>query len=340
MVTLKDIALEANVSIMTVSNVINGRHNKVSANTINKINALIEKYNFIPNQTARNLVGKSSHIIGLIYPSANGKPGLTANPYNSELVSALEHHLNKENYYLLLRSVTSLKDALTVIKTWNLDGAIFLGSFEKDIQNLKIMDSTPMILVDHYVPNNSFTNVGVNDFEGEKKAVTYLIEQGHKEIAFVSAPFLQDTVNVLEQRYQGYCSALTQNEIRINPNYRFTCNMDTNESASFVHEIITKAPKVTAICCASDMIAMGVIDGMKKLNIAIPKEYSVIGFDNLPSTFVVTPRLTSVQQNVQKKARIVANLLLEQVRKKYVKPSKITLDLSLSIKDSVSFPRE
>lgn len=339
MATLKDIAKEANVSVMTVSNVINGRHNKVSAQTINRVNALVEKHHFIPNQTARNLVGKSSRIIGLIVPYIGHNTNLATNPYNSEIIGELERILRKENYYLLLRSVKSLQEASVVLKTWNVDGAIFLGSFDQEMLSSSFFNPIPLIFLDNYTDHEHIMNVGLNDYAGEFEAVSYLIEKGHKKIAFASPPFSKDNLNVVERRFMGYHDALLKAGIPFEESYVYTCPLDYTSGVKLVDKVISQSPQVTAICTAADIIAMGILEGARNLGISVPKDLSVIGFDNLPATELVYPKLTSVQQDVQKKATMAAKLLLQQLQQKYIESTNIVLNLTLSHKESVSVPR-
>ena len=129
--TLKDIAEKAGVSMMTVSNVINGKHSRVSAATIEKVNSIIKEYNYVPNLSARSLTVKSSHIIGVIVPLDDREDNGTSvsyfdNPYVSSMIGVIERELRDNGYFVMIRAVRSQDDLSILMRNWNVDGAIFL----------------------------------------------------------------------------------------------------------------------------------------------------------------------------------------------------------------------
>ena len=120
--TLKDIADKAGVSMMTVSNVINGKSSRVSAQTTEKVNAIIKECGYVPNLTARNLTRKNSNIIGVIISVNNQDENYLENPYVSTMIGIIEKELGKNGYYMMFRSVTKEKDMSQFLKNWNVDG--------------------------------------------------------------------------------------------------------------------------------------------------------------------------------------------------------------------------
>ena len=128
--TLKDIADLAGVSMMTVSNVINGKTSRVSQKTRDKVNAIIEEYGYVPNLNARSLSNKKSHIIGIII-SLDEKDVLLGtnyfeNPYISTMIGTIERELQKNEYFTMIRSVSKNADIISLLKNWNVDGIIIL----------------------------------------------------------------------------------------------------------------------------------------------------------------------------------------------------------------------
>ena len=126
--TLKEIADLAGVSIMTVSNVINSKHNRVSEKTIEKVNAIIRESGYVPNLNARSLTSKSSNIIQIIISAdeADGEENYLENPYISSMVGTIEKELRHNGYYTMVRSVSKKTDVSALLKNWNMDGVIFL----------------------------------------------------------------------------------------------------------------------------------------------------------------------------------------------------------------------
>ena len=127
-VRLKDIAEKAGVSIMTVSNVINGKNNRVSAKTIDRINAIIDECGYVPNLSARSLTNKTSNIIGIVISpyEGNEEANHLENPYISTMIGTIEKELRHEGYFTMVRSVSKKEDFTTLFRNWNVDGIIFL----------------------------------------------------------------------------------------------------------------------------------------------------------------------------------------------------------------------
>ena len=154
--TLKDIAEKAGVSMMTVSNVINGKHSRVSAATIEKVNSIIKEYNYVPNLSARSLTVKSSHIIGVIVPLDDKEDNGTSvsyfdNPYVSSMIGVIEKELRDNGYFVMIRAVRSQDDLSILMRNWNVDGAIFLyprlgDRFEDSINAIVAETHLPVVL--------------------------------------------------------------------------------------------------------------------------------------------------------------------------------------------------
>jgi len=205
MVTIKDIAAATGVSATTVSNVVNGRAGRVSAHTIEKINTAIKELGYIPNMSAKSLVSKSSKVIGFVnhvltYKDSN----FMEDPFLSKFIGILEQVLRENGYFLMLRTVETPEEFETFVNTWNLDGLFLAGIFKDDFFDAITARSKnlPIVLVDSYVHQDNICNVGLDDFGGSKMSTQYLINKGHRNIAFASF-YIKDG-GVLMERYK-YC---------------------------------------------------------------------------------------------------------------------------------------
>lgn len=178
--TLKDIAEMAGVSTMTVSNVINGKTSRVSQKTRDKINSIIEEYNYVPNMNARSLSNNSSHIIGVVtfledkdYASGYN---YFENPYVSTMIGTIETELHKNGYFTMLQSVSRSSDILSLVKNWNVDGMILV--FPTSAQNLeKLMDAAncPIATFDSNYSHPNLINVISDDEKGLYLSTKYMI---------------------------------------------------------------------------------------------------------------------------------------------------------------------
>lgn len=312
--TLKDIAKEARVSSVTVSNVINGRYNKVSAETVKKVQEIIEKYNYKPNATARSLAMKESKIIGVVIPNVDREQNFLQSPYNAEILSVLENYVRKQGYYLMIRCVSSCLDIIPLFSSWNVDGMVFLGALKDEIRDIKNRMDLPLVFIDTYTDDLDIVNVGANDYKGGYLATKYLIARGHQNIAF-AGPDVKSQ-GVIQERYRGLCDAMEERELKVIPE-RIFVSMTTYESGVSVGKNIAFSNSdITAVVSMSDILALGIMEGLRLSGKLVPEDISVIGFDNLPECRYSNPQLTSVSQNIPWKAERAAEFLFQMIREK------------------------
>ncbi len=337
MVTLKDIAAEAGVSIMTVSNVINGNHSKVSKKTIEKIEKIIQKYNYVPNLTARSLTAKSSKIIGVIVPIKGSFNNLFKDPYISELFGIIQNVVRENGYYLMVRSVKDVSDISALLKNWNMDGAIFLmPDYDNLIYSILKENKLPMVFLDSYSEIDNIISVGINDYKGGYIATRYLINNGHRKILF-AGPCHKDDVPIPQiiKRLEGYKDALLESNIEFNENLIVDVEPNYEVGINLGRSICNKDFDVTAVFTTADIMGIGIIEGAKLNGKIVPNDLSVIGFDNLLPSVYVTPKLTTISQDIESKATKAVNLLIEYIENGSVSNNKITLDVELVERQSV-----
>ena len=253
MVTIRDIAQATGVSATTVSNVIHGKNNRVSAETIQSINNAIKQLGYVPNMSARSLVSSSSKVIGFVnHVITRTDANVMDDPFHSSAIGAIEMALRENGYYLMLRTVETAEELVTFLQNWNMDGLFFTGIF-KD----KFFDSVaglhiPVVLIDSYVRTSQFCNVGLEDFTGSYNATRHLIEKGHRHIAFAS-PNIKDG-GVLQERFLGYKAALAEASIPFDKSLIFQQEMDI-ASCKLACDDIVKHPEITGIVVSADIMA-------------------------------------------------------------------------------------
>lgn len=310
MVTIKDIAAVAGVSATTVSNVINGKHGRVSEETIKKINKAIDDLGYVPNMSARSLVSNSSKVIAFVNHTMNAKDTNSLDdPFLSKLIGILERVLRENGYYLMLRTVETPEQFQAFLRNWHIDGLFLAGIFNDDFFKGITPLSLPTVLVDSYVRQDGICNVGIEDFNGSNQATKYLINKGHKKIAYASLRIQQDG-GVLMERFLGYKSALTDCQIPFNPELVFECGMDA-EHTTEIAEYIANHPDVTGIVTTADTVAANIIVNLRKRGIKVPEDVSVIGFDDLNICTLITPALTTVHQDMTEKGIAAVDFMLQ-----------------------------
>ena len=147
MITLKEIAQEAGVSTTTVSNVLNGNSSRVSADTAERIQTIMKRSGYVPNQAARSLAQRESHVIAVIVQASPGE-NIFRNPYTAEYVGALTVELQQNGYYPLIRFSDNYKEIDADLRGWNVAGVIFSGAYNRHLHTLKSLTDIPTVFTD------------------------------------------------------------------------------------------------------------------------------------------------------------------------------------------------
>ncbi len=308
--TIKDVAKHAGVSTATVSYVLNGKEDRVSSKTIHKIHDTVKLLNYIPNISARSLVNNSTKLIGVMIPQTEDhKQLLLENPFYSEIVSGIESKLREHGYHLILSGVDKGESYLDLSVQRNLDGAIIMGIYQEQFYAEFKQVKIPIVLIDSYINDSYFSSVGINDELGGYLATKHLINCGHRNIALVTGMIRQD--GVVEKRFLGYKRALRENNIFYNPDNVFEHSVSYSYGYDVGKTIAERFPEITAVFATADMMAIGLIGGIKESGREVPDNISVIGFDDIPLCNIFIPQLTTVKQDITLKGRTAAELLID-----------------------------
>lgn len=327
MATLKDIAREAGVSIMTVSRVINGHYSKVSAENIRRIQQIIEKCGYVPNLSARSLSSKYSRIIAIVLP---GQGRSLENPYNSAIAGDIIEYAQNRGYYVMVHFTDDYDEMAKRLRTWRVDGAIFLGTFERNLQLLQRLEEIPLVFIDNYETVRPFNNVGIDDYKGGTLAAAHFLEMGHRQCAFV-APALEWS-SVIRRRLAGFQDTLAQAGVPLAPAHILNVDKVPDPAAA----ICTFAQPVTAVLATADMLAVRLIDGLRAHGKRVPADYSVIGFDDLAVGRYMSPRLTTVWQDIEQKAALAGRILFDHIEHNETPVENVCLGVRLIKRESVA----
>ena len=325
MPTIQDIARIAGVSATTVSNVIHGNRKRVSADTVNKITAVISREGYVPNMSARSLKTNASHIIGVfnfIVPEESG--GSFQDPFHSALFTGIEQELRQSDYFLMVRTISSIGELLKYLSNWNVDALILTGILSKAFYEQLVKQPAPFVLVDSYVNDESSLQIHLEDRQGAYLATRHLIGLGHERILFCGPAPMQE--GVIGERLKGYRQALTEEDIPFDPGRLLLCPMGIEEAASLGRTLAARMD-FTAIFATADVLAAGLMAGLQNAGKRVPEDFSVIGFDDLPVARLTVPQLTTIRQDVVMRGRVAIQMLLSALRGK--KPDNITFPVTL-----------
>ncbi|MDT8862110.1 LacI family transcriptional regulator [Alkalihalobacillus sp. MEB130] len=307
-ITMKDIAKEANVSVATVSHVINGTKH-ITEEKHNKIMKIIKKYNYIPNSAAKNLRQQTTKTAGLVVSSF-------PDTFVTEMVYGVEERARETGYNLLL--INTNEDIEYEEKTINLlhsqmvDG-IILSPTAKNIEYLhEFMDKNfPIVLVNRYDPNiPNIPRVTGDNFQTGYDATMHLLKHGHKKIGFIySVPDVTTTLD----RINGYKAALTKYNLPFKESYLEVGYATVNGGANAVQSLLTRESDVTALFIQTDLMTIGAIQKIKELSLTIPKDIAIIGFGDFASSEIIDPPVTNIVLPPHVIGRTAFDVLLSKI---------------------------
>jgi len=324
-VTIKDVAKKAGVSIATVSRYLNKFPLK-EENRI-KVEKAVQELSYQPLVYARRLAGGKLNTYGLIIP---GYEGIFYSFYALEIMREIAAALDEKAIDLHLHifwSRDTFKDSMV-------EGVILADIIGNEAQLQRLTkEGIPLVVINRNVKDLDVSSVSINNFKGAYDATEFLINHGHKNIAHLAGDI---RVQCAAERIEGYKAALDKNKIEIRQNYLKVTNFSRKEAREQLDDLFSKSSRPTAIFCCSDEVASEVISFAEENNIAIPKDLSVIGFDDNPHCIYGNLMLTTVRQPLKAMANQAVRMLREQIEGDKT-PQKVVLDTELIIRDTVSF---
>lgn len=332
-ITIKDIAREAGVSVATVSNVVNNT-GRVSEDTVRRIRQIIKEKNFVPSTLARGLKNKKSDLISVIVPYLK-RGTFEENPFFWQLISGVEMGTKNREFNVMLTGVDNDND-LSFVNKHNVDGLIVVGinaesELYKSIMRLKI----PTVFMDSYIDNPEVYQVCNDDLLGGYLGTKHLISQGHTMIMLVVGSLSNRGVDY--QRLLGYKQALAEAGLAYDESLILKDAGSMLGGYHAAQKIFSlKNEKITAAFVLSDIGAMGLIKGLNEMGIKVPEDISVVGYDDIFYTEFMIPSLTTIRQDIYKKGKIAAGLLLAQINEEPSPEKNILLPVELKVRESTA----
>lgn len=302
-VTIQVVAKAAGVSISTVSRVLNGKVD-VSVETVEKVKSVVQELNYVSSLAARGMRSHHTDLIGLIVPDVAAPYCISIMRGVNRAISKLDKDLliytsggeNKENIAQHERSYVAL-----------LNGGIADGVVVVTPTATHFASQAPVVIID---PNNEspdFPAIFANNREGALAAMNYLVGLGHRRIGFITGRMELVSAN---QRLQGYKDGLAAAGIPIDPELIEIGDYTADRAMICTRNLMMLEDRPTAIFAANDMTATGVYQAAKEAGLQIPKDLSVIGFDNLSDASLMVPALTTVDQYVEDIGTIATKMVV------------------------------
>lgn len=319
-VTIYDVAREANVSMATVSRVVNGNPN-VKPVTRKKVLDVIERLGYRPNAVARGLASKKTTTVGVIIPDISSM-------FFAELARGIEDIATMYKYNIILSSSDQNKDKeLHLLNTMlgkQVDGIVFMGgNISPDHVEEFEKSPVPIVLAGSIEESGKIPSVNIDYEQSTFDSIIEFVEKGHKNIAFVTGP-LQEPING-EKKLKGYLSALEQSgipyreELVVEGDYTYDSGIEAFE------KLLENQNKPTAIFVGTDEMALGVVHGAEDRGFHIPNDFEVISADNTRLALMVRPQLTTVVQPLYDIGAVAMRLLTKYMNKETVEDHIVVL---------------
>jgi LacI family transcriptional regulator len=336
--SIKDIAKEASVAISTVSHVIN-ETKFVSDKTREKVLKAIKKLSYRPNIIARGLRTKSIKTIGVLLPDIS-------QPFFAQVLRGIEEAARTRNYTLIMGctfyDIDEEERQMNSMIDQSIDGLMFFCGYDTYNHIKRVYDSNiPVVVLDREIDDKKIPSVLIDNTLAMEMAIEYLIKLGHRKIAYISFPYENQTT--VRRRYEGYCRALENNNLKYNPDFVIIDEQPRLDELKGTYNIVrTKinAKRMpTAIVTLADFLALGVMKALKEFGLAVPDDVSVMGFNNEIICEFSDPTLTTVKQPKKLMGKTAANLLIDIIEGKKIESNRIILTTEVIERNSTAPPK-
>ncbi len=332
-ITIKDVAQQANVSISTVSRVINDSK-PVSDDIKKRVLDVIRQTGYSPNPVARSLVMKKSHTIGVIVPDISSS-------YTGEILNAIEEIAKTYSYEIILCNAyaeeTQELKYLNLLVSKQVEGIVFITfditeEHEKFIHNHDI----PIVMINRdFHEGSGIRSVSIDHYKASYEMVKYLLEQGHRKIALIRNGTQKGIFG--EKHLEGYKKALSEFNVPYDEKYVFEGYFSANKAYQIVKSMIDDERLPTAIFATSDDMAIGSMNALYDSGYKIPDDVSVVGFYDTKMSSLFRPKLTTIRQPIYDMGAVSLRLLIKLIKGENVSEDMIVLPHQLIIRDSCRF---
>ena len=334
--TMQDIADAAGVSQSTVSRILTGSHVAIPINpaTRERVLETARRMRYRPNPLARGLRGSRTMLLGVIMREIT-------DPFFAWCVDAISAEASKRGYNVVLGhahgNTTELMALRTVLETRHCDAIILVGDTSDQPLLLRDLHETNVSLVGAWQGASAlegFTTVNVDNRQGMYDLVDHLVSLGHEKIAFMGGRFAAGSpLGDIRQRLLAYQDRLAQKGLRVLPEYLVESPNNFGGGAESFETLMRLPDPPTAVVASTDVLAIGALHGACRMNLSVPGQVSIVGFDDLPETEFSNPPLTTVRQPIAEMAAVAVRAAIDEMDSE-PKPTVQTLRPMLVIRES------
>lgn len=299
-VRIRDIADELGVSTATVSNVIHGKTQRVSDETVRRVQALLEERQYIPAMAGLLLAQNASRIVGVFVNDHEKYEGHVLS--DAFIASSLDHlatALEQSGQFMMVKKAKRVEEVLQFASMWNMDGLVVIGFCHQDYRYLRDHMRIPFVVYDGFCERpERIVDLTLDNFDGGRQVGALLCRLGHRRALCVA----DNNIGVDEERMAGFAVGFGQAEMLLVP-------MHASARRAFYRDNLSKLRAATAIFAASDFYAAELMQFLAENGLRVPQDVSVVGFDDSPLSTLVHPSLTTVRQDGAQRARLAVDML-------------------------------
>ncbi|SKC63962.1 LacI family DNA-binding transcriptional regulator [Maledivibacter halophilus] len=328
-VTIKDVAKKANVSISTVSRVINDSK-PVSDEIKHRVLKVIEETGYTPNPVARSLVMKKSQLIGVVVPSIS-------NFFIGEVLNGIEEIGKMYNYDILLCNTYGELNQelryLNLLKSKQVEGIIFMTwELKEEHKEFFNKEDIPIVMINRDTSEFNITSVSIDHQKAAYEMTKYLIDKGHKKIALIRGR-IENYVFGIDQ-YKGYAKAMEENNLEIDQRLIKNCEFKLELAYEAVQEMIEDDILPTAIFATADSMAFGAINSLIDSGYKVPEDVSVVGFHDIKLASIYRPKLTTIRQPLYDIGAVSIRAIVKKIKGEEIEENIFVLPHELIERDS------
>lgn len=310
LVTIKDIARTLNISASTVSRALNN-HPSIKKETKSRVKRTAKKMDYRPNLLARSLFMQKTNTVGVIVP------GIT-NHFFSAIITGIQDVTKDSRFNILIgQSNECHKEEAEIINNMvkmRVEGILISPtSSTKNITQFRKLQKSqiPVVVFDRDCPSLKSDKVLVDDYHGAFQAVDYLIKSGCKRVAHLGGPL---NLSITEHRLQGYLDALKKNGLRAQKKYiAHTTSYNYEDGIEPSKTLLQQRMRPDGIFAANDCIAISAMHSARKMDLRIPQDVSIIGFDDEPHSSYFKPALSTIWQPTYSIGMLAMRILLKRI---------------------------
>ncbi len=327
-VTLQDVADAVGVSKSTVSLVLSN-HPRISEETRRRVLAAVDELGYVYDRRAASLRTKQSFMVGLIVTDIK-------NPFYAELTSGIQNTLLEANYIALLGSATDLIDSqerlLATMRECRADGIILCPARGTPLETIaRLSRQVPTVLIARYLAGVDVDYVGIDNELGARRATEHLIERGHRRIAFIGGP---KESSARQDRLRGLISILEKHCLALDESLMVSSPVTRTGAYTAARTVMRSTEPPTAVLCYNDVVAFGVMLGLRSCGLEPGRDVAVVGFDDVSEASLWHPPLSTVSATPAQMGQQAADLLLKRIEAPNRPTQQVILPSTLIIRAS------